>query len=94
MIRKPARCSPVRFGRRGNSFERHGLNHPSIIYQKARGVAGAGLCVPALAADEKKEGKAELLFDGKSLNGWHKPPKRIGHENQWSLVGGKRHLAG
>jgi len=39
------------------------------------GMAGA-CCVyrPAWGAD-----KGQLLFDGQSLKGWHKPPKRIAH---------------
>jgi hypothetical protein len=38
------------------------------------GVAGVALAAPAWAAAQ-----GQSLFDGKSLNGWHKPPKRIGH---------------
>jgi hypothetical protein len=38
------------------------------------GIAGVGLCLPAQGADDSKS-----LFDGQSLKGWHKPPKKIGH---------------
>lgn len=43
----------------------------------------AALSVPAianwtLAADEKQDGWRDL-FDGETLNGWHKNPERIGH---------------
>jgi hypothetical protein len=35
-------------------------------------------------------GKAESLFDGKSLKGWHKPPKKISHGTggQWTVENG------
>ncbi|MEI8045579.1 MAG: DUF1080 domain-containing protein [Verrucomicrobiota bacterium] len=39
------------------------------------GLAGACcVCRPAWGAD-----KGQALFDGQSLKGWHKPPKRIAH---------------
>lgn len=38
------------------------------------GIASVGLCHPAWS-----EVETELLFDGQSLKGWHKPPKRIAH---------------
>jgi hypothetical protein len=43
-------------------------------FLKTCGVAGAALSAPAWAANEPSS-----LFDGQSLKGWHKPPKRIGH---------------
>ena len=38
------------------------------------GLTGLALSTPAWAAAQ-----AQPLFDGQSLKGWHKPPKKIGH---------------
>ncbi len=43
------------------------------LFLKSCVVAGCSVAVPGTAAGE------ELLFDGKSLKGWHKPPKKISH---------------
>ena len=44
-------------------------------FLKTCGLAGLALSGPAWAASSRPQS----LFDGRSLNGWHKPPKRIGH---------------
>ena len=41
---------------------------------KTCGIAGGLIASRAWAAN-----KSQSLFDGKSLKGWHKPPKRIAH---------------
>jgi hypothetical protein len=43
-------------------------------FLKTCGLAGGALCTRAWASDDLR-----TLFDGKSLKGWHKPPKRISH---------------
>ena len=43
-------------------------------FLKTCGLAGIALSSRAWAAPESQQ-----LFDGQSLKGWHKPPKRIGH---------------
>jgi 3-keto-disaccharide hydrolase len=49
-------------------------NIPRRTFLKACGLAGLTLVTPVWAAP-----RAQTLFDGHSLQGWHKPPKRIGH---------------
>lgn len=43
-------------------------------FLRSCGLAGLALSTPAWAAAQ-----AQSLFDGQSLKGWHKPPKRIAH---------------
>jgi hypothetical protein len=43
-------------------------------FLRTSGLAGLALSTPAWAAAQAKS-----LFDGQSLKGWHKPPKRIAH---------------
>lgn len=43
-------------------------------FLKTCGLASAGFCLPVWGAD-----RGQSLFDGQSLKGWHKPPKRIAH---------------
>jgi len=51
----------------------------------ACGVASGALCTHIWAAEDGKS-----LFDGKSLTGWHKPPKKIGHGTggRWTVENG------
>ncbi len=55
------------------------------IFLKSCALAGAVFALPVMAAEE-----ALSLFDGHSLAGWHKPPKRISHGTggHWSVTDG------
>jgi hypothetical protein len=55
-------------------------------FLKTCGMATIGFAQPLWAADKK----SETLFDGHSLTGWHKPPKRISHGTggQWTVEDG------
>jgi hypothetical protein len=47
---------------------------------KHAALAAPALALPAFAKAKAKDDEAWIdLFDGKSLNGWHKNPERIGH---------------
>src|SRR6476661_5466810 len=70
MIQRQVNCSLARFVRPGNWFET--MHRRAFL--KTCGLGTIALSSPVWAASE-----AESLFDGKSLKGWHKPPKRIGH---------------
>jgi hypothetical protein len=50
------------------------------------GAAGAAVCSGVAANDKFKP-----LFDGKTLNGWHKPPKKMRHGTggQWTIETGE-----
>ena len=48
---------------------------PRRAFLKTCGWVGLAVCGPTWAATAQ----AQSLFDGQSLVGWHKPPKRIGH---------------
>ena len=54
-------------------------------FLKTCSLAGGAWCAPAWAADQ-----FQPIFDGQSLKGWHKPPKRIGHGTggHWTVEAG------
>ncbi|HWI56479.1 MAG TPA: DUF1080 domain-containing protein [Bacillota bacterium] len=54
-------------------------------FLKACGLTGLSLAAPVWA-----ESPAQSLFDGQSLKGWHKPPKRISHGTggHWTVQDG------